>query len=98
MLSGANSDTFAFDQQTGRLTFASPPDYENGGGRYQVTLTANDGAEQATLDVTVNVANVEEAGTLTLGAGRGVLNVLLQATLTDPDTVCRSTSDQVTPS
>ena len=40
VLSGADSDAFAFDQQTGMLTFASPPDYENGGGRYQVTLTA----------------------------------------------------------
>ena len=30
VLSGADSAAFAFDQQTGRLTFASPPDYENG--------------------------------------------------------------------
>ena len=31
VLSGADSDAFAFDQQRGRLTFASPPDFENGG-------------------------------------------------------------------
>ena len=45
VLSGANADVFDFDQLTGMLTFASPPDYENGGGRYRVTLTANDGAQ-----------------------------------------------------
>ena len=34
---------------------------------------------------------MEEAGTLTLGARRGVLNVPLEATLTDPDTVAGET-------
>ena len=91
VLSGAHSDSFAFDQVTGRLTFASPPDYENGGGTYQVTLTANDGAAAGTLDVTVTVANVEETGTLTLGAQRGVNGEALVATLTDPDNVVSET-------
>ena len=91
VLSGANSDAFEFHQQTGRLTFASPPDYEGGGGQYDVTLTANDGTDEGTLDVTVNVANVEEAGTLTLGARQGVLNVPLRATLEDPDAVVTET-------
>ena len=91
VLSGADRDTFEFDQLTGMLTFASPPDYENGGGRYRVTLTANDGADPGTLDVTVNVANVEEAGTLTLGARRGVNGEALVATLTDPDNVVSET-------
>ena len=91
VLSGADRDTFEFDQLTGMLTFASPPDYENGGGEYQLTLTANDGADPGTLDVTVNVANVEEAGTLALGARRGVNGEALVATLTDPDTVATQT-------
>ena len=91
VLSGAHSDSFAFDQVTGRLTFASPPDYENGGGTYQVTLTANDGAAAGTLDVTVTVANVEETGTLTLGALQGVNGEALVATLTDPDVVATQT-------
>ena len=91
VLSGADSDTFEFDQLTGMLTFASPPDYENGGGEYQLTLTANDGAAPGTLDVTVNVANVEEAGMLTLGARRGVNGEALVATLTDPDNVVSET-------
>ena len=69
VLSGADSDSFVFDLQSGRLTFASPPDFEGGGSQYQVTLTANDGAAAGTLDVTVTVANVEEEGELTFGGG-----------------------------
>ena len=91
VLSGADSDTFEFDLPTGALTFKRPPDYENGGGQYQLTLTANDGADPGTLDVTVNVANVEEAGTLALGARRGVNGEALVATLTDPDNVVSET-------
>ena len=91
VLSGDNADVFDFDLPTGALTFKRPPDYENGGGRYRVTLTANDGAKEATLDVTVNVANVEEAGTLALGARRGVNGEALVATLTDPDNVVSET-------
>ncbi len=91
VLSGADSDAFAFDQQTGRLTFASPPDYEDG-AQYTVTLTANDGTLDGRLDITVNVDNVEEPGMLTLGGVRqGANGVPLQATLTDPDIVATET-------
>ena len=91
VLSGANAEVFDFDLPTGALTFKRPPDYENGGGTYQVTLTANDGAAAGTLDVTVTVANVEETGTLTLGAGLGVNGEALVATLEDPDVVATQT-------
>ena len=93
VLSGADSDAFAFDQQRGRLTFASPPDFEGGGSQYQVTLTANDGTLEGTLDITVNVANLEETGTLALSGGvlQGANGVLLQATLTDPDGIATAT-------
>ena len=93
VLSGADSDAFAFDQQRGRLTFASPPDFEGGGSQYQVTLTANDGTLDGSLDITVNVANLEETGTLALSGGvlQGANGVLLQATLTDPDGVATQT-------
>ena len=91
VLSGADSDAFAFDQQTGRLTFASPPDYEDG-AQYTVTLTANDGTLDGRLDITVNVDNLEERGMLTLGGVRqGANGVPLQATLTDPDIVATET-------
>ena len=92
VLSG-DGGAFAFDKSTGRLTFASPPDYENGGSQYQVTLTANDGTLDGSLDITVNVANLEEQGELTFVAGvtQGANGVLLQATLTDPDVVATQT-------
>ena len=88
-LSGANADAFAFNQSTGGLTFSSPPDFERGGGSYQVTINANDGVLDGSLDVTVNVANLDERADqpVQLGAQRGVINVPLTATLTDPDNV-----------
>ena len=93
VLSGAHSDSFVFDQTTRRLTFASPPDFEGGGSQYQVILTANDGTLDGSLDITVNVANLEETGTLALSGGvlQGANGVLLQATLTDPDGVATET-------
>ena len=93
VLSGVDSDSFAFDLQAGRLTFASPPDFEGGGSQYQVTLTANDGTLDGSLDITINVANVEETGTLALSGGvlQGANGVPLQATLTDPDIVATET-------
>ena len=90
-LTGADAGRFEFDKASGRLTFADPPDYEGGGGRYEVTLNANDGTLNATLGITVTVANLEERGEVVLGGRRGVLNVPLQATLTDPDSVVSAT-------
>ena len=92
VLSGADSVAFEFDQVARRLTFASPPDYEDG-VQYTVTLTANDGTLEGSLDITVNVANVEETGTLTFvgEVTQGANGVLLQATLTDPDVVATET-------
>ncbi len=92
-LSGANADAFDFNQSTGGLTFKSPPDFEDGGGSYQVTINANDGVLNGRLDVTVNVANHDERADqpVQLGAQRGVINVPLTATLTDPDNVVSAT-------
>jgi len=92
-LSGANADAFDFDQTNRRLTFKSPPDYEDGGGSYQVMINANDGVLDGSLDVTVNVANLDERADqpVQLGAQRGVINVALTATLTDPDNVVSAT-------
>ena len=91
VLTGADAAAFEFDQPTGRLTFAAPPDYEEGGARYEVTVNANDGSLDGALDVTVAVNNVEETGSLTLGAQRGVNGKPLDATLTDPDGVASQT-------
>ncbi len=91
VLSGADSGAFAFDRQSGRLSFASPPDYEAGGGRYDVTLTANDGALEGALDVTVRVANVDEPGALRFDRRTPVISRAITATRTDPDGVVSAT-------
>ena len=91
-LSGPHADRFRFDKETGRLTFAAPPDFEGvgaqgGGGPYEVTVDANDGELHGMLEVTVNVADVEEPGTLTLFGRRPVVGQPTTATLTEPDGV-----------
>ena len=86
-LSGPDSDFFRFDKETGQLTFAAPPDFEGGGGQYEVTVDANDGELHGMLEVTVNVADVEEPGTLTLFGRQPVVGQPLTATLTEPDGV-----------
>ncbi len=90
-LTGDDADKFEFDKTNGRLAFKDPPDFEDGGGRYEVTLNANDGSLDGELDIAVNVTNLEESGSLTLGAQRGVNGVSLEATLTDPDIVATQT-------
>ena len=86
-LSGPDAGRFRFDKETGRLTFAVPPDFERGGGEYQVTLSANDSTLDSSLAVTITVANVEERGTLTLDMRQPVVGRTITATLTDPDAV-----------
>ncbi len=55
-------------------------------------MDANDGELEGMLDVTVNVANVEERGTLTLDRRQPVIGRLVTATLTDPDNVVGATT------
>ena len=90
-LTGADASQFEFDKPSGRLTFASPPDYEDGGGRYDVTLNANDGSRDGALDIVVMVTNLEEPGSLTLPPLRPILNRPLTATLEDGDGVVSET-------
>ena len=90
-LTGADASKFEFDKPAGRLTFASPPDYEDGGGRYDVTLNANDGSLDGALDIVVIVTNIEEPGSLTLPPLRPILNRPLTATLEDGDGVVSET-------
>ena len=86
-LSGPDSDFFRFDKETGQLTFAAPPDFEGGGGQYEVTVDANDGELHGMLEVTVNVVDVEEPGTLTFEQRHPVVGQPTTATLTEPDGV-----------
>ena len=88
-LSGDNASKF-FINGTGVLTFGTSPDYEaqassNSNNEYQVTVEATDGTDLVTLDVTVNVTNVDEEGTVTLSSVQPQVSTELTATLTDPD-------------
>ncbi|NQY98863.1 MAG: carboxylesterase family protein, partial [Henriciella sp.] len=67
-LSGDDASAFAFDSTTGNLSFATAPDFEAPGDSdannvYAATLRVSDsGGLSATLPITANVTNVEEAG------------------------------------
>ena len=86
-LTGPDASLFEFDRWTGRFAFSEAPDYERGVARYQLTLNANDGSLNSTLDVTVTVTNLEEPGTLVLSSTQPHIGNLLTATLEDGDRV-----------
>ena len=78
----------------GVLTFAETPNYEaaadtDGNNTYQVTVKATDSSggddASATVEVTVNVTNVDEDGTLTLSSRQPVDGIELETELTDID-------------
>ena len=89
-LSGADSGKFSIDT-VGQLTFTDAPDFEaeadaNSNNIYEVTVTATDSTgNTASRDVTVNVTNEEEQGTVTLLTLQPEAGTELMAKLTDPD-------------
>ena len=89
-LSGADSSKFSI-ATNGVLTFNDPPDFEaeadaNSNNIYEVTVTATDSTgNTASRDVTVNVTNVNETGTVTLSTVQPQQGHPLMAVLTDPD-------------
>ena len=91
-----SGDMEDFDIKDGVLTFKNPPDFESpkGGSRndsniYEVTVQASDGGPNTTAmeEVTVEVTNVEEPGTVMLSTLQPQVGVAITATLTDPDTI-----------
>ena len=60
---------------------------------YQVTVQASDGGVDttATEEVTIQVTNVEEPGTVTLSTLQPQVDVVIMATLDDPDATRRRT-------
>ena len=83
-LSGTDATFFDIDASTGQLQTQAALDYETKSG-YTVTVTASDGALTATVDVTVTVTNVDEAGTVTLSTNQPPARAEITAALTDPD-------------
>ena len=83
-----------FSIENGVLRFKSSPDFETpmGGGAantYVVTVRASDGGQDTTAseEVTVEVTNVEEPGTVMLSTLQPQVSVVITATLTDPDNI-----------
>ena len=52
---------------------------------YTVAVTASDGALTATVDVTVTVTNIDEAGMVALSTNQPPARAEITAALTDPD-------------
>ena len=101
-LSGTDASDFSVDAPGGALRFhidavapnlyPLPPDFEapssaDMDNEYTLTVTASDGTNSLTSNVTVTVTNEDEMGTLTLSSSRPRLGTALTATLSDPDTV-----------
>ena len=88
-----------FEIDDGVLRFKSSPDFEapkgggdNGNGTdntYEVTVQASDGGMDTTAmeEVTIEVTNVEEPGTVMLSTLQPQVGVAVTATLTDPDNI-----------
>ena len=89
-VSGVDSADFSIEK--GVLRFKSAPDYEDPAdsatnNMYEVTVQASDGGADttATEDVTIQVTNVDEPGTVTLSTLQPQVGVDIMATLDDPD-------------
>ena len=85
-------DSADFSIENGVLRFKSAPDYEDpadssGNNMYEVTVQASDGGADttATEEVTIQVTNVDEPGTVTLSTLQPQVVVDIMATLADPD-------------
>ena len=80
------NDNRFYISSRGQLYFATPPDYEDGNTSFSIRVTAEDpGGLTGSLDVTVSVTDVEEAGVLTLSPPRGWPNTRFDAVLSDDD-------------
>ena len=80
--SAAGDDGSLFSMTGGALSFNSSPDYESpgdsdGNNSYVVKVQASDGTETASLDITINVTNVNEAPSVT---GETAFNYAEQST------------------
>ena len=85
-LAGPGADSFAIATTTGQLMTSAELDHEMRSS-YSVTVTADDGHRGAgSIDVTINVTNVDEPGTASLsGANPPFVDVEMSASLSDPD-------------
>ena len=91
----AGLDNEEFTIENGVLRFKSSPDYEdtdNTDHMYVFTVQVSDGGgNPATKEVSIEITNVEEAGTIMLSTLQPQVDVELTATLTDPDEAMTNT-------
>ena len=93
-LGGTDAASFSIVEETGQLQTKADLDYETK-QTYTVTVTATDpGNATDTIDVTITLTNVEEAGTVTLSNNQPSARTEITATLTDPDGGVTGTSWQ----
>ena len=90
----AGGDMEDFSIENGVLRFKSSPDFEDPddtgtNNMYEVTVQASDGGDDTTAmeELTIEVTNVEEPGTVMLSTLQPQVGVAITATLTDPDTI-----------
>ena len=104
-LSGTHASSFEIDASNGQIAVGSGAtlDYESGLREYSVIVSVHDrldtdGDQDTTnddsIDVTINVNNVDEAGSVSLSSARPRVNAALTASLTDPDGSVSDTSWQ----
>ena len=95
-VSGGDAGKFTIDSSNGEFTFDDSPDFEalgsaDGDNTYEVTVkaasTASGATEKSTtVDVTVEVTNVDEDGSVTLSASQPRIGIEIRAnTPEDPD-------------
>ncbi len=93
VLGGADATSFSIKASTGQLLTKDSLDYETK-NTYEVTVSVSDGkdadgkddsATDATIDVAINVTNVDEAGTVTLSPAQPGVGAKVAASLADPD-------------
>ena len=94
----SGDDEADFSIEGGVLRFEESPDYEDAADEgtnntYEFTIEASDGGQDttATMGVSIDVTNVEEAGTIMLDTLQPQVGVTMMATLTDPDNATQNT-------
>ena len=83
-LEGTGSNHFSIESVTGQINVKTPPDYEVR-PKYSLIVRATDpGGSHAIVSVSISVANVEEAGTVSV-SGAFQAGARVTAALRDPD-------------
>ena len=95
-LTGADAEVFSIEG--GVLRFEESPDYEDAvdqgtNNTYEFTIQASDGGQDTTavMEVSIDVTNVDEDGTIMLDTLQPQVGVQMMATLTDPDGATENT-------